>query len=96
MADFEELIDEVHARGMRITIDLVMNHTSDQHPWFQASRHDRHGPYGDYYVWTDTNDKWLDARIIFTDVETSNWAWDPVARAVLLAPLLLPPAGPQL
>ncbi|MES1170878.1 MAG: alpha-amylase family glycosyl hydrolase, partial [Actinomycetota bacterium] len=77
MADFEELIAEVHARGMRITIDLVMNHTSDQHPWFQASRHDRNGPYGDYYVWNDTNDKWLDARIIFTDVETSNWAWDP-------------------
>ena len=78
MADFEQLIEEVHNRGMRITIDLVMNHTSDQHPWFQASRHDRNGPYGDYYVWSDTNDKWTDARVIFTDVETTNWAWDPV------------------
>ena len=78
MADFERLIQEVHARGMRITIDLVMNHTSDQHPWFQASRHDPSGPYGDYYVWSDSNEKWPEARIIFTDVETSNWAWDPV------------------
>jgi maltose alpha-D-glucosyltransferase/alpha-amylase len=78
MADFEQLVDEVHKRGMRITIDLVINHTSDQHPWFQASRHDPSGPYGDYYVWSDTSDKWTDARIIFTDVETSNWAWDSV------------------
>jgi len=76
MRDFEKLISEVHNRGMRITIDLVMNHTSDQHPWFQASRTDPDGPYGDYYVWSDTDQKWTDARIIFTDVETSNWAWD--------------------
>ncbi len=76
MEDFETLVDEVHKRGMRIVIDLVMNHTSDQHAWFQASREDPSGPYGDYYVWSDTDDKWTDARIIFTDVETSNWAWD--------------------
>ncbi|PKQ25421.1 MAG: maltose alpha-D-glucosyltransferase [Actinobacteria bacterium HGW-Actinobacteria-4] len=78
MADFEELIAEVHKRGMRITIDLVMNHSSDQHPWFQASRTDPDGPYGDYYVWSDTDQKWANARIIFTDHETSNWAWDSV------------------
>jgi maltose alpha-D-glucosyltransferase/alpha-amylase len=78
MADFERLVAEVHKRGMRITIDLVINHTSDQHPWFQASREDPDGPYGDYYVWSDTDQKWDDARVIFTSSEDSNWAWDPV------------------
>ncbi len=57
-----------------------MNHTSDQHPWFQASRSDPDGPYGDFYVWTDTDDKYTDARIIFVDTETSNWTFDPVRR----------------
>ncbi len=76
MKDFERLVREAHARGMRITIDLVMNHTSDQHPWFKASRSDPSGPFGDYYVWSDTNDKWTDARVIFSSVEDSNWAWD--------------------
>ena len=78
MDDFETLISEVHQRGMRLVIDLVMNHTSDQHEWFQASRRDPEGPYGDYYVWSDNPEQWSDARIIFTDVEESNWAWDPV------------------
>ena len=80
MSDFTELIDEAHKRGIRVVIDLVMNHTSDEHPWFQASRSDPDGPYGDFYVWNDENTKYQDARIIFVDTETSNWTFDPVRR----------------
>lgn len=80
MSDFTELIAEAHSRGIRIVIDLVMNHTSDQHPWFQASRADPEGPYGDFYVWSDDNTRYQDARIIFVDTETSNWTFDPVRR----------------
>jgi maltose alpha-D-glucosyltransferase/alpha-amylase len=80
MADFLELVEAAHDRGIRIVIDLVMNHTSDAHPWFQASRNDPHGPYGDFYVWSDDNTRFPDARIIFTDTETSNWTFDPVRR----------------
>ncbi len=80
MEDFQELIDQAHARGIRIVIDLVMNHTSDAHPWFQASRADPEGPYGDFYVWSDDNTRYEDARIIFVDTETSNWTFDPVRR----------------
>lgn len=76
MDDFDELVEEAHARGIRIMTDLALNHTSDQHPWFQASRKDPDGPYGDYYVWSDNPDRYPEIRIIFTDVETSNWAWD--------------------
>ena len=61
-------------------IDFVMNHTSDQHPWFQASREDPEGPYGDFYVWSDTDELYQDARIIFVDTEPSNWTWDPVRQ----------------
>ena len=61
-------------------IDFVMNHTSDQHPWFQASREDPDGPYGDFYVWSDTDELYEDARIIFVDTEPSNWTWDPVRQ----------------
>jgi maltose alpha-D-glucosyltransferase/alpha-amylase len=60
-------------------MDLVLNHTSDQHPWFQASRQDRHSPYREYYVWSDTDQIYTDARIIFVDTEQSNWTWDEVA-----------------
>ncbi|GAA3806047.1 maltose alpha-D-glucosyltransferase [Cellulomonas soli] len=80
MADFAELVEESHARGMRIVVDLVMNHTSDLHPWFQASRSDPDGPYGDFYVWSDDSTRYQDARIIFVDTETSNWTFDPVRR----------------
>ena len=80
MDDFQELISQAHQRGIRIIIDLVMNHTSDQHPWFQASRNDPEGPYGDFYVWSDDNTKYSEARIIFTDTETSNWTFDPIRR----------------
>ncbi|MEV5962063.1 maltose alpha-D-glucosyltransferase [Kribbella sp. NPDC051952] len=78
ISDFAALMEAAHARGIRIIVDFVMNHTSDQHPWFQASREDPEGPYGDFYVWSDTDDKYQDARIIFVDTETSNWTWDPV------------------
>ena len=80
MPDLVELVSQSHARGLRVIVDLVMNHTSDQHPWFQASRSDPTGPYGDFYVWSDTDQRYLDARIIFVDTETSNWTFDPVRR----------------
>jgi maltose alpha-D-glucosyltransferase/alpha-amylase len=78
--DFQNLLSEAHARGLRIIIDFVMNHTSDQHPWFQASRSDPDGPYGDFYVWRDTDEGYPDARIIFVDTEPSNWTFDPVRK----------------
>lgn len=74
--DFKRLVEEVHARGMRIVTDLVLNHTSDQHPWFQEARSSRTNPFRDYYVWSDTDKKYSGVRLIFGDVETSNWAWD--------------------
>lgn len=77
--DFKALVAETHARGMRIITDLVLNHTSDQHSWFQASRSSPSSPYRDYYVWSDTDQKYQDARIIFLDTEKSNWSWDPIA-----------------
>lgn len=78
--EFAELVAEAHDRGMRIIIDLVMNHTSDAHPWFQSSRANPQGPYGDFYVWSDDNTRYGDARVIFVDTETSNWTFDPVRR----------------
>ena len=78
--DFRQLVAEAHARGIRIITDLVMNHTSDQHEWFQESRSDPDGPYGDFYVWSDTDERYQDARIIFVDTEESNWTFDPVRR----------------
>jgi maltose alpha-D-glucosyltransferase/alpha-amylase len=78
LGDFVELVDEAHKRGMRIIADLVMNHSSDEHPWFQASRSDPTGPYGDFYVWNDTDEPYTDARVIFIDTERSNWTYDEV------------------
>jgi maltose alpha-D-glucosyltransferase/alpha-amylase len=78
LGDFVQLVEQAHQRGMRIIADLVMNHSSDQHPWFQSSRSDPTGPFGDYYVWSDTDEPYPDARIIFVDTEKSNWTWDPV------------------
>lgn len=80
LADFVEFVDAAHQRGMRVIIDFVMNHTSDQHEWFQQSRTDPDGPYGDYYVWADDDKQFPDARIIFVDTETSNWTFDPVRK----------------
>ena len=76
MEDFRELVHQAHQRGIRIVIDMVVNHTSDAHPWFQASRSDPEGPYGDFYVWADDDSGYDDARIIFVDTEESNWAYD--------------------
>jgi maltose alpha-D-glucosyltransferase/alpha-amylase len=78
--DFQELVAQAHARNMRIVMDLPLNHTSDQHPWFQQSRSDPEGPYGDYYVWSDTDEIRQQIRIIFTDSEESNWAFDSERR----------------
>ncbi len=78
--DVHELIDAAHARRIRVIADLVMNHTSNEHPWFQRARHAPPGsPERDWYVWSDTDDRYQDARIIFIDTESSNWTWDPVA-----------------
>jgi maltose alpha-D-glucosyltransferase/alpha-amylase len=78
--DFQKFLDAAHDRGLRVIADLVMNHTSDQHPWFQAARSDPASPYRDYYVWSDSDQRYRDARIIFTDTEKSNWTWDPAAK----------------
>src|SRR5881409_2040019 len=82
LADFEFFLEQAHARGLRVITELVLNHTSDQHPWFKRAR--RAPPASverDFYVWSDTPDRYREARIIFKDFEPSNWAWDPVARA---------------
>jgi maltose alpha-D-glucosyltransferase / alpha-amylase len=76
LADFQALVDAVHLRGMRLIADLVLNHTSDQHPWFQSARSSRTSPYRDYYVWSDSDQKYKGTRIIFLDTESSNWTWD--------------------
>jgi len=77
-----QFVREAHERGIRVVNELVINHTSDQHPWFQAARHAPPGSTKrDFYVWSDTDAKYSGARIIFTDSETSNWTWDPVAKA---------------
>lgn len=68
-----------HQRGLRIIMDLVINHTSDQHPWFQMARSDPNSPYRLYYVWSDTDQKYTQARVIFIDTEKSNWTWDEKA-----------------
>ena len=82
LGDFRGFLREAHRRGIRVVTELVVNHTSDQHPWFQKSRRARSSsPWRDFYVWSDTPDKYRDARIIFKDFETSNWAWDPLAKA---------------
>ncbi|MFL5618617.1 MAG: maltose alpha-D-glucosyltransferase [Gemmatimonadaceae bacterium] len=79
--DVVAFLDAAHARGLRIITELVINHTSDQHPWFQRARTSPKGsPEREFYVWSDDPNKYAGARIIFTDTETSNWAWDPVAQ----------------
>jgi maltose alpha-D-glucosyltransferase/alpha-amylase len=77
LADAVELVEEAHKRGIRLIADLVMNHTSDQHPWFLESRQDRTNPKADWYVWSDDDTRYSDARIIFVDTEKSNWTFDP-------------------
>jgi maltose alpha-D-glucosyltransferase/alpha-amylase len=79
--DFRAFLAAAHDRGMQVMIELVVNHTSDQHPWFQAARQAPRGsPERDFYVWSDTEEKYKQARIIFSDTERSNWTWDPIAK----------------
>jgi len=81
-ADFRTFAAEAHRRGLRIITELVLNHTSDQHPWFKAARRAPAGSLKrNYYVWSDSPERYAGTRIIFTDTESSNWAWDPLARA---------------
>ncbi len=82
LRDFQSFLKEAHRRGLRVITELVVNHTSDQHQWFQRARHAPLGSkWRDFYVWSDTPEKYKEARIIFKDTETSNWTWDPVAKA---------------
>ncbi|HXA35170.1 MAG TPA: maltose alpha-D-glucosyltransferase [Steroidobacteraceae bacterium] len=82
LEDFRVMLHEAHRLGLKVITELIINHTSDQHPWFQAARAAPQGsPQRDFYVWSDTDQKYLGTRIIFTDTETSNWTWDPVAKA---------------
>ncbi|MFH1646230.1 MAG: maltose alpha-D-glucosyltransferase [Chloroflexota bacterium] len=81
MANFKDFVDEAHRHNIRVITELVVNHTSDQHPWFQRARKSPKGTrYRDFYVWNDTPEKYKDTRIIFKDFETSNWSWDPVVK----------------
>jgi maltose alpha-D-glucosyltransferase/alpha-amylase len=81
LEDFKVFLNAAHLRGIRVIIELVLNHTSDQHAWFQQARSSRDNPKRNWYVWSDTDDHYKDARIIFLDTELSNWAWDPVSKS---------------
>jgi maltose alpha-D-glucosyltransferase/alpha-amylase len=78
---FKRFLDAAHSRGLRVITELVMNHTSDQHPWFQEARSSADNPRRDWYVWSDTDEKYKGVRIIFCGTEMSNWSWDPVSKA---------------
>jgi len=80
MEDLDCFLAEAHQRGLRVITELVINHTSDQHPWFQEARKSRDNPYRDYYVWSDTVHRYQEARVVFIDSERSNWTWDTVAE----------------
>jgi maltose alpha-D-glucosyltransferase / alpha-amylase len=79
--DFKAFLEEAHRRGLRVITELVVNHTSDQHPWFQQSRSSADNPYRNWYVWSDTDNRYRGVRIIFVDTEMSNWAWDPISKS---------------
>jgi maltose alpha-D-glucosyltransferase / alpha-amylase len=81
LEDFKTFLTAAHNRGIRVIIEMVMNHTSDQHPWFQEARSSRDNPKRDWYVWSDTDTKYQGVRIIFLDTEMSNWTWDPVSKS---------------
>jgi len=82
LQDFKQFLHEAHERGLKVITELVLNHTSDKHEWFQRSRRAQPGDkYRDYYVWSDTKERYREARIIFQDYEVSNWTWDPIANA---------------
>ena len=79
--DFRKFLKAAHDRGIRVIIEMVLNHTSEQHPWFQESRSSQDNPRRDWYVWSDTDTRYKGARIIFLDTEMSNWAWDPISKS---------------
>ena len=81
LEDFRKLLNSAHERGIRIIIEMVLNHTSDQHPWFQEARSSQENPRRDWYVWSDSDTRYKGTRIIFLDTEKSNWAWDPVSKS---------------
>jgi len=81
LEDFKTFLEAAHVRGMRIIIEMVLNHTSDQHPWFKEARSSRENPKRDWYVWSQTDLRYEGVPIIFVDTETSNWAWDPVSKS---------------
>jgi maltose alpha-D-glucosyltransferase / alpha-amylase len=81
LEDFKTFLSAAHSRGIRIIIEMVLNHTSDQHPWFKEARSSRDNPKRDWYVWSDTDTKYAGVRIIFLDTEMSNWTWDPISKA---------------
>jgi len=82
LTDFKRFLNEAHRRGIRVITELVLNHTSDRHPWFQRARRAKPGsPEREFYVWSPTKDRYKEARIIFKDFEKSNWSWDPLAKA---------------
>lgn len=82
LKDFKKFLKEAHRRKIKVITELVINHTSDQHPWFQRARYAKsNSAWRNFYVWSDTSEKYKDARIIFSDFESSNWTWDPVAKA---------------
>jgi len=81
LGDFAAFLQAADSRGIRVIIEMVSNHTSDQHPWFQEARSSRDNPRRDWYVWSDTDNKYKGTRIIFLDTETSNWAWDPTSKS---------------
>jgi maltose alpha-D-glucosyltransferase/alpha-amylase len=82
LRDFKAFLREVHRRGLRVITELVLNHTSHQHPWFQRARRAKPGScWRDFYVWSETPEKYQEARIIFQDFESSNWSWDPIVKA---------------
>jgi maltose alpha-D-glucosyltransferase / alpha-amylase len=81
LQDFSDFLQQAHSLGLRVIIELVLNHTSDQHAWFQEARSSTDNPRRDWYVWSDTDDRYRGVRIIFIDTELSNWAWDPVSKA---------------
>jgi maltose alpha-D-glucosyltransferase/alpha-amylase len=81
LEDFRKVLDSAHQRGIRVIIEMVLNHTSDQHPWFQEARISQDNPRRDWYVWSDVDTRFKDTRIIFLDTEKSNWAWDPASKS---------------
>ncbi len=81
LEDFKKFLAGAHERGIRVIIEMVLNHTSDQHPWFQESRSSQNNPRRDWYVWSETDTRYRGTRIIFVDTEMSNWAWDPISKS---------------